>query len=198
MGCGAGARSRARSTGTTRPAAPWILVVSRAASPSRSGRRACAMRPYWGASGSSARRSPSLMRHVPRVASLHGNRPGRQRLAVLVAGGHGDELVEFRRHEPPEDESGAPRVVEGGLAGCDDAVAVVEVVLRDVFGRMAVVCGGATRLAVRAIGTPAGAGRAGYGGRPWGSPGGASRRSTPSRRRPPRRRRRSLPRRRIR
>ena len=23
----------------------------------------------------------------------------------------------FRRHEPPEDESGAPRAVEGGLAG---------------------------------------------------------------------------------
>ena len=40
----------------------------------------------------------------------------------------------FRRHEPPEDESGAPRVVEGGLAGCDDAVAVVEVVLLEVFG----------------------------------------------------------------
>ena len=30
---------------------------------------------------------------------------------------------------------GAPRVVEDGLAGCDDAVAVVEVVLLDVFGR---------------------------------------------------------------
>ncbi len=69
----------------------------------------------------------------------------------------------------------------------------------------------ATRAApVRAIGTPAGVGRAGSelggrtcagcwrGGRPSGSPGGASRRSTPSRHRPPRRRRRSLPRRRIR
>ena len=40
----------------------------------------------------------------------------------------------FRRHEPPEDESGTPRVVEGGLTGCDDAVAVVEVVLLEVFG----------------------------------------------------------------
>ena len=39
----------------------------------------------------------------------------------------------FRRHEPTEDESGAPRV-EGGLAGCDDAIAVVEVVLLEVFG----------------------------------------------------------------
>ena len=27
-----------------------------------------------------------------------------------------------------------PRVVEGGLAGCDDAVAVEQVVLLDVFG----------------------------------------------------------------
>ena len=40
----------------------------------------------------------------------------------------------FRRHEPPEDESRAPRVVESGLAGSDDAVAVVEVILLDVFG----------------------------------------------------------------
>jgi len=50
----------------------------------------------------------------------------------------------FRRHEPPEDESGAPRV-EGGLAGCDDAVVVVEVVLLEVFGAH----GGRTRGAGR-------------------------------------------------
>ena len=32
----------------------------------------------------------------------------------------------FRRHEPPEDESGAPWVGESGLAGSDDAVAIVD------------------------------------------------------------------------
>ena len=45
------------------------------------------------------------------------------------------------RHEPPEDESVPPRVVEGGLAGCDDAVAVVELVLLDVFGAHDGECG---------------------------------------------------------
>ena len=34
--------------------------------------------------------------HVPRVALLHDDRPGRQRVAVLIVGEHGDDLVERR------------------------------------------------------------------------------------------------------
>ena len=46
----------------------------------------------------------------------------------------------FRRHEPPEDESVPPRVVEGGLAGCLTC-----------SGRMAVTCGGAPAVRVRLV-----------------------------------------------
>ena len=55
---------------------------------------------------------------------------------AAVSGLGGDPAsLRFRGHEPPEDESVRRHgVVEGGLAGCDAAVAVLEVVLLDVFG----------------------------------------------------------------
>ena len=62
-------------------------------------------------------------------------------------------MSRLQAHEPPEDESGAPRVVEGGLAGRVDAVAVVELVLLEVFGAH----GGRMRRA--GCGSAAGSGR---------------------------------------